>query len=194
MPLEGEYAPSTSGWARKQAEAFEASDGAEANTLRGRPIIVLTTIGSKSGKLRKTALMRVEHDGEVMLATQLQAVHARRVFPGFDEPAFRAVFELSVRAPQDVDVVSNMPLRQRTRIAHAAGTTLHRFAPTPPMPSYLLALAVGRFDVLEGRAGATPLRILTARGKRTQARYALAATRQLLPYYERYFGVPYALP
>ena len=63
MPLEGEYAPSTSGWARKQAEAFEASDGAEANTLRGRPIIVLTTVGSKSGKLRKTALMRVEHDG-----------------------------------------------------------------------------------------------------------------------------------
>ena len=64
MPLEGEYAPSTSGWARKQAEAFEASDGAEANTLRGRPIIVITTVGSKSGKLRKTALMRVEHDGE----------------------------------------------------------------------------------------------------------------------------------
>ncbi len=64
MPLEGEYAPSTSGWARKQAEAFEASDGAEANTLQGKPIIVLTTIGAQSGKLRKTALMRVEHDGE----------------------------------------------------------------------------------------------------------------------------------
>ena len=63
MPLEGEYAPSTSGWARKQAEAFEASRGEEANTLRGMPIIVLTTVGAKSGKLRKTALMRVEHDG-----------------------------------------------------------------------------------------------------------------------------------
>lgn len=64
MPLEGEYAPSTSGWARKQAEEFEATDGAKANTLRGRPIIVLTTVGAKSGKLRKTALMRVEHGGE----------------------------------------------------------------------------------------------------------------------------------
>ncbi|GGR18639.1 nitroreductase family deazaflavin-dependent oxidoreductase [Agromyces mediolanus] len=64
MPLQGEYAPSTSEWARKQAEAFEASEGAEANELRGRPIIVLTTLGAKSGKLRKTALMRVEHDGE----------------------------------------------------------------------------------------------------------------------------------
>ena len=64
MPLKGEYAPSTSAWARKQAEAFEASDGEKANTLRGRPIILLTTVGAKSGKLRKTALMRVEHDGE----------------------------------------------------------------------------------------------------------------------------------
>ena len=64
MPLTGEYAPSTSDRARKQAERFEASGGAEANTLRGVPIIVLTTVGAKSGKLRKTPLMRVEHGGE----------------------------------------------------------------------------------------------------------------------------------
>ncbi len=64
MPLQGEYAPSPSDWSRKQAEAFEASDGAEANTLRGRPIILLTTVGAKSGKLRKTPLMRVEHEGQ----------------------------------------------------------------------------------------------------------------------------------
>jgi deazaflavin-dependent oxidoreductase (nitroreductase family) len=63
MPLEGEYAPSSAGWARKQAERFEASDGAEANDLRGRPVIVLTSVGARTGKLRKTALMRVEHDG-----------------------------------------------------------------------------------------------------------------------------------
>ncbi|MET0813075.1 MAG: nitroreductase family deazaflavin-dependent oxidoreductase [Microbacterium sp.] len=63
MPLTGKYAPSTSEWARVQAEKFEATDGAEANTLRGKPIIVLTTVGAKSGALRKTALMRVEHDG-----------------------------------------------------------------------------------------------------------------------------------
>jgi F420H(2)-dependent quinone reductase len=63
MPLTGEYKPSTSEWARKQAERFEASGGSEANLLRGVPIIVLTTVGAKSGALRKTALMRVEHDG-----------------------------------------------------------------------------------------------------------------------------------
>jgi deazaflavin-dependent oxidoreductase (nitroreductase family) len=63
MPLTGEYAPSAAKWARDQAEQFEASGGSEANTLRGRPIIVLTSVGAKSGKLRKTPLMRVEHDG-----------------------------------------------------------------------------------------------------------------------------------
>jgi deazaflavin-dependent oxidoreductase (nitroreductase family) len=67
MPLNGEYIPSTADWARTQAETFEATDGAEANDLRGRPIIVLTTVGATSGALRKTALMRVEHDGEYVV-------------------------------------------------------------------------------------------------------------------------------
>ena len=64
MPLTGEYAPSASEWARTQAEKYEESGGREANTLRGVPIIVLTSVGARSGKLRKTPLMRVEHDGE----------------------------------------------------------------------------------------------------------------------------------
>ncbi|WEG08068.1 nitroreductase family deazaflavin-dependent oxidoreductase [Microbacterium horticulturae] len=63
MPLTGDYKPSTADWARTQAETFEATAGEEANTLRGKPIIVLTTVGAKSGALRKTALMRVEHEG-----------------------------------------------------------------------------------------------------------------------------------
>jgi deazaflavin-dependent oxidoreductase (nitroreductase family) len=73
MPLQGEYAPSTSGWAREQAERYEASGGTEADTLRntGQPIIVLTTVGAKSGMLRKTALMRVEHDGVYAVVASL---------------------------------------------------------------------------------------------------------------------------
>ncbi|QKJ20153.1 nitroreductase family deazaflavin-dependent oxidoreductase [Microbacterium hominis] len=67
MPLTGEYKPSTSEWARTQAEKFEASGGTEANTLRGVPIIVLTTVGSHTGALRKTALMRVEHEGSYVV-------------------------------------------------------------------------------------------------------------------------------
>jgi F420H(2)-dependent quinone reductase len=73
MPLQGEYGPSKSAWARTQAERYEASGGVEASTLRdtGWPIIVLTTVGAKSGKLRKTALMRVEHDGVYAVVASL---------------------------------------------------------------------------------------------------------------------------
>lgn len=63
MPLTGEYEPSTSAWARKQAERYEATNGREGADLRGRPIIVLTSVGARTGRLRKTALMRVEHEG-----------------------------------------------------------------------------------------------------------------------------------
>jgi deazaflavin-dependent oxidoreductase (nitroreductase family) len=71
MPLEGEYAPSTSGWARAHAERYEASNGTESNTLRGRPVIVLTSLGAKTGKLRKTVLMRVEHDSVYAVVASL---------------------------------------------------------------------------------------------------------------------------
>jgi deazaflavin-dependent oxidoreductase (nitroreductase family) len=71
MPLTGDYAPSTAAWARKQAETYEQSDGEKAAELRGRPIIVLTSVGAKTGKLRKTALMRVEHDGEYAVVASL---------------------------------------------------------------------------------------------------------------------------
>jgi F420H(2)-dependent quinone reductase len=71
MPLEGKYAPSTSGWARRQAEKYEATNGAKANDLQGRPVIILTTVGAKTGMLRKTALMRVEHDGVYAVVASL---------------------------------------------------------------------------------------------------------------------------
>jgi aminopeptidase N len=126
-----------------------------------------------------------------MLATQLEAVHARRLLPVFDEPVFRSVFEVDVRAPQGLQVVSNMPMKQ----ARADGkATVHRFAPTPSMPSYLLAVTVGRFHVLEDQVDGIAVRILTAPGKSEQARFAMEVTRQVLPFYARYFGHPYALP
>src|SRR5690625_3520590 len=63
MPLQGDYAPSASERSRDQAERYEASGGEEAATLADRPVVVLTSVGARSGKLRKTPLMRVEHDG-----------------------------------------------------------------------------------------------------------------------------------
>lgn len=71
MPLEGEYEPSTSDWARKQAELYESSGGTDGTSLQGKAVIVLTTVGNKSGKLRKTPLMRVEHDGRYAVVASL---------------------------------------------------------------------------------------------------------------------------
>ncbi|MGY0497827.1 nitroreductase family deazaflavin-dependent oxidoreductase [Nocardia sp. FBN12] len=71
MPLTGEYAPSTSDWAREQAETYENSGGAEGTSLQGKPVILLTTKGAKTGKLRKTPLMRVEHEGEYAVVASL---------------------------------------------------------------------------------------------------------------------------
>jgi deazaflavin-dependent oxidoreductase (nitroreductase family) len=73
MPLEGEYEPSTQQWVRDQVELYERTGGREGNTLRDRgiPVVIFTTRGAKSGKLRKTPLMRVEHDGAyAMVASQ----------------------------------------------------------------------------------------------------------------------------
>jgi deazaflavin-dependent oxidoreductase (nitroreductase family) len=71
MPLNAEYAPSPSGWAREQVELYERTNGAEGTTHNGRPVIVLTTLGAKSGKLRKTPLMRVEHEGDYAVVASL---------------------------------------------------------------------------------------------------------------------------
>ena len=73
MTLQGEYEPSPTDWVREQVEAYEASGGEQADTLldTGLPVIILTTRGKRSGKLRKTPLMRVEHDGEYALVASL---------------------------------------------------------------------------------------------------------------------------
>lgn len=71
MPLTGEYEPSTSDWARENAELYMASGGTEGTELKGKPVVLLTTVGAKTGKLRKTPLMRVEHDGEYAVVASL---------------------------------------------------------------------------------------------------------------------------
>jgi len=71
MPLTGEYEPSTSDWARENAELYMSSGGTEGTELKGKPVILLTTVGAKTGKLRKTPLMRVEHNGEYAVVASL---------------------------------------------------------------------------------------------------------------------------
>lgn len=71
MPLHGEYEPSPSTWAADQAELIESSGGTEGTSLQGRPVVLLTTRGAKSGKLRKSPLMRVEHDGQYAIVASM---------------------------------------------------------------------------------------------------------------------------
>ena len=71
MPLSGEYAPSPWDWSREQADKYAETGGAEAADMKGKPIILLTTVGAKTGKLRKTPLMRVEHDGQYAVVASL---------------------------------------------------------------------------------------------------------------------------
>lgn len=71
MPLSGEYAPSPWDWSRENAEQYMASGGTEGTELKGMPVVLLTTVGAKTGKLRKTPLMRVEHDGRYAIVASL---------------------------------------------------------------------------------------------------------------------------
>jgi deazaflavin-dependent oxidoreductase (nitroreductase family) len=71
MPLSGDYEPGTSAWSRKQTELYERTNGESGGDLRGRPVIVLTSVGATTGKLRKVALMRVEHDGDYAVVASL---------------------------------------------------------------------------------------------------------------------------
>ena len=80
MPLQGEYEPSPADYVRDQVETYESSGGAEGNTMRGKPVIILTTKGAKSGKIRKTPLMRVEHDGSYAVVASKGGAHAHPVW------------------------------------------------------------------------------------------------------------------
>lgn len=71
MPLTGEYEPSTDQRTREQVELYERSGGTQGLTLRGQPCVILTTVGARSGRLRKVALMRVEHDGDYAVVASL---------------------------------------------------------------------------------------------------------------------------
>jgi len=128
---------------------------------------------------------------KIMLGTQFEATDARRFFPCWDEPAFRARFQLSAVVPESWLGVSNMPIESEKRVG---GGKEVRFAPTPPMSSYLNVFVAGELDVIESQIGPTQVRVIATKGKAELARYALEASAQILRYYNDYFAVPYPLP
>jgi aminopeptidase N len=139
--------------------------------------------------------MRYQEHGtgarKVMLGTQFEATDARRFFPCWDEPVFRARFQLSVVVPENWLAVSNMPIESEQKIA---GGKEVRFARTPPMSSYLNVFVAGELDFIESQVGPTQIRVVATKGKAELGRYALEASAEILKYYNDYFGVPYPLP
>jgi aminopeptidase N len=127
-----------------------------------------------------------------MIASQLEPADARRIFPCWDEPVFKASFALDVTVPQALTAVSNMPV---TREAPAGdGRKRVSFAPTPRMSSYLFVLVAGELETLSGEADGVAVNVVTTRGKREHGRFALESAIALLKYFNDYFGVAYPLP
>jgi aminopeptidase N len=126
------------------------------------------------------------------LFTQFEASDARRMFPGWDEPAFRTPYDLRVTVPAGQQSVGNMP--EGAREVRPDGSAIVTYRTTPPMSSYLLFLAVGEFDRITTVAAGTEIGVVTRRGAGEQGRWALESQRQILPWYNAYFGTPYPLP
>ena len=150
-----------------------------------------------SGELRTTpnGLYHARVGGDWYAWTQFEAIDARRVFPGFDEPGFKTPFSLTIRAPKGAKVFSNAP---EIGASPAGAMTVHRFAATKPLPTYLIALGVGPFDVVETtvpanavRAEPLPFRVIATRGQGPRMGFAAAEGPRLLGLLEGYFGTPY---
>jgi len=150
-----------------------------------------------SGELRHTpdGLYHAKVGGAWYAWTQMEAIDARRVFPGFDEPRFKTPFSITVRAPKGAKVFANAP---EIGVSHSGSTTVHRFAATKPLPTYLVALGVGPFDVVETsvppnavRPDPLPFRVIATRGQSARMRFAATEGPRLLGMLEGYFGTPY---
>jgi aminopeptidase N len=129
---------------------------------------------------------------EYLLAMRFAPADARRVFPCWDEPSFRATFQLSVKTLKKNTAVSNMPAVAEQ--AFGDDQKIVTFGRTPPMASYLVALVCGKLEWVEDQVAGVRLRVLTTPGKKQFAEFALDSTKKLLEYYNDYFAIAYPLP
>jgi len=128
---------------------------------------------------------------KIALGTQFEATDARRFFPCWDEPSFRARFQLTALVPENWLAVSNMPVESERKIEHGKEV---RFAITPSMSSYLNVFVAGELDLIETKVAGTQVRVIATKGNAAAGRYALESTAQILAYFNDYFGLPYPLP
>ncbi len=126
-----------------------------------------------------------------LATTQFEAPYARRCFPCFDEPEYKATFDVTLKIDKNLRAISNMPIKEEIKQDNKKIVRFHR---TPKMSTYLLYLGVGEFEFLEDKLGKTLIRIATVPGKKAQGKFALELTKKFLSYFQEYSGVPYPLP
>ena len=151
-----------------------------------------------TGKIETQAngLFAIDYDTKAgkqrALYTQFENSDARRFIPSWDEPAYKASFELTVTVPNDDMAVSNMPVASKTKLGH--GMVKVTFEPTPKMSTYLLFFGLGDFDRVTTTSDGTQIGVIMQKGKASQAGFALTSAKAILHDYNSYFGVKYPLP
>ncbi len=128
---------------------------------------------------------------KTMIATTMEPSDARRLLPTWDEPVFRATFKLTVDLPAHFKAYSNTPVEHEEKLE--GGLRRTSFAVTPRMPSYLVVLVAGELERLSDKQDGVEIGVVTTEGKLPTAAYAMQATKDLLRYYNKYFGTPYPL-
>ena len=147
-----------------------------------------------TGKVRQhdsSGVFHMAENGNDYLFTQFESTDARGAFPCFDEPSYKVPWQLTLDVPKQDDAVSNTPI---VKNAVEGDRKVYTFKETKPLPSYLIAFAVGQFDfVPAGYAGKNhvPVRIITPKGHADEAKYAAEITATILTRLENYFGIPY---
>jgi aminopeptidase N len=129
---------------------------------------------------------------KAMLATNMEPTDTRRLLPTWDEPSFRANFKLTVDLPANFKAYSNTPVEKQEKLD--GGLQRFAFGVTPKMPSYLLVLVAGELERTSVKQSGVEIGVVTTEGKQPQAAYALGVSKDLLKYYNGYFGQPYPLP
>ena len=159
-----------------------------------RPVSGDATISFQySGKVglhSNAGIFALSEDGETYIYSMFETSDARRAFPCFDQPEFKTPWQITLHVPRAVSAFANSP--QESESPENGGLKAVRFRESKPLPSYLVAFAAGRFEIVdEGRVGPTPLRIIVPRGHTSAAGFAAKSIPQLLALEEKYFGRPY---
>ncbi|XP_058802320.1 aminopeptidase N-like [Phymastichus coffea] len=173
---------------RYQFLNIEMDQPIDANTNITIAISYTGTINKEMKGLFKNSYTTINNKTRWILSTQMEATGARNVFPCFDEPALRAVFQISVVVPQNYTAISNMPVRSITK-GH-----IYEFEMSPSMPTYLVALVVTDFKNLTINDVNRTYRVWAQSELVHQLPYSLAVIPKALSFFEKRLGEPYPLP